>query len=291
MDSEAPAAPVVDKVSQLAETSANGRSHPSKKNQGKVPVRIHKSEREKMKREHLNELFIALANALGPLQQNNGKASILGETTRLLKEMHAQIEGLRRENAALLSESQYVSIEKNELHDENSALESQIVKLRIELQERVVHSKPDLNVPPPEESSHFSLEQPALQQAPPYGSPFYVIPVCSDPQAYSEQDTTQPALKPTTNELFAEETRFKVAQISSPPQFVFATPSPTHSISVFWKPNLKWRFCRSFRRRFQWRFHGGDFVGDFSGVDEKDCYDRVDFVGDFVGDFSGVTVC
>ena len=49
--------------------------------------------------------------------------------------------------------------------------------------------------------------------------------------------------------------------------------------------------CRSFRRTFQWRFHGGDFVGDFSGVDEKDCYDRVDFVGDFVRDFSGVTVC
>ncbi|KAF5934728.1 hypothetical protein HYC85_025857 [Camellia sinensis] len=55
----------------------------------------------------------------------------------------------------------------------------------------------------------------------------------------------------------------------------------------FWKSNLKWRFCRSFRRRFQWRFYGGDFVGDFSGIDEKDCYDRVDFVGDF----SGVTVC
>ncbi|KAF5933697.1 hypothetical protein HYC85_029868 [Camellia sinensis] len=186
MESEVPAAPVVDKVSQLAETSANG-SHPSKKNQGKVPVRIHKSEREKMKREHLNELFIALANALGPSQQNNGKASILGETTRLLKEMHAQIEGLRRENAALLSESQYVSIEKNELHDENSALESQIVKLRIELQERVVHSKPDLN-----NNLHYSKHHCTEVLS-------TVIPVCSDPQAYSEQDTTQPALKPTTN--------------------------------------------------------------------------------------------
>ena len=41
------------------------RSHPQKKNQGKVPKRIHKAEREKMKREHLNELFLELANALG----------------------------------------------------------------------------------------------------------------------------------------------------------------------------------------------------------------------------------
>ncbi|XP_028094411.1 cycloartenol Synthase-like [Camellia sinensis] len=59
---------------------------------------------------------------------------------------------------------------------------------------------------------------------------------------------------------------------------------------TFWKPNLNGRFCRSFRRRFEWRFYGGDFFGDFSGVDEEDCYDRVDFVGDFVGDFSGVIV-
>lgn len=36
-----------------------------KKKNGKVPKRIHKSEREKMKRESLNELFLALANSLG----------------------------------------------------------------------------------------------------------------------------------------------------------------------------------------------------------------------------------
>lgn len=36
-----------------------------KKKNGKMPKRIHKSEREKMKRESLNELFLALANSLG----------------------------------------------------------------------------------------------------------------------------------------------------------------------------------------------------------------------------------
>lgn len=36
-----------------------------KKKNGKIPKRIHKSEREKMKRENLNELFLALANSLG----------------------------------------------------------------------------------------------------------------------------------------------------------------------------------------------------------------------------------
>lgn len=35
------------------------------KTKGKVPKRVHKAEREKLKREHLNELFLDLANALG----------------------------------------------------------------------------------------------------------------------------------------------------------------------------------------------------------------------------------
>lgn len=39
--------------------------HTTKKNPGKVPKRIHKAEREKMKREHLNDLFLELAGALG----------------------------------------------------------------------------------------------------------------------------------------------------------------------------------------------------------------------------------
>ena len=38
---------------------------PGKKNQVKVPKKIHKAEREKLKREHLNDLFLDLANALG----------------------------------------------------------------------------------------------------------------------------------------------------------------------------------------------------------------------------------
>lgn len=43
------------------------RDCPGKKNQKKVPRRIHKAEREKQKREHLNELFFELSNALGNL--------------------------------------------------------------------------------------------------------------------------------------------------------------------------------------------------------------------------------
>lgn len=41
------------------------RSFPAGKNKGKVPRRIHKAEREKLKREQLNELFLELASVLG----------------------------------------------------------------------------------------------------------------------------------------------------------------------------------------------------------------------------------
>lgn len=36
-----------------------------KKNPGKVPKKVHKSEREKLKRDHMNVLFLELGNALG----------------------------------------------------------------------------------------------------------------------------------------------------------------------------------------------------------------------------------
>lgn len=42
-------------------------------------------------------------------QPNNGKASILCEAGRLLKDLLSQIELLTKENASLLSESNYVS--------------------------------------------------------------------------------------------------------------------------------------------------------------------------------------
>lgn len=44
-----------------------------------------------------------------PERQNNGKASILGDATRLVRDLIQQVESLRKENAALVTESHYVS--------------------------------------------------------------------------------------------------------------------------------------------------------------------------------------
>ncbi|KAL9439378.1 hypothetical protein AB3S75_024941 [Citrus x aurantiifolia] len=190
----------------VVDASVDGHC-PTKKNKSRVPKRVHKAEREKLKREHLNDLFLDLANAVEVNQPNNGKACVLNEAARLLKDLFSQIESLNKENASLLSESHYVTIEKNELKEENSSLESQIEGLQSELHARVVQSKPDLNIPPefqqPELSSHFpgdsygfpAAVEPTLSQAP----AVLVVPIHSDLQAYSASDVAQLTSKPASN--------------------------------------------------------------------------------------------
>lgn len=188
MGSEAPST-LVKKVN-VATLPTGGRSC-SGKTKEKVPKRIHKAEKERLKREHLNELFLQLADALELDQQNNGKASILCEATRLLKDLLGQIQSLRKEHESLLSESNYVAIEKNELMEETSTLETQIEKLQSEIGARVAESKPDLNVPPPEclqsdLTLDFNRDCLGLQPG-----TLLVVPICSDIQAYPIHDPAQ----------------------------------------------------------------------------------------------------
>ncbi|TKY73395.1 Transcription factor bHLH47 [Spatholobus suberectus] len=203
-------APVVEKINTSQETSRK-RSCPCKKNQGKVPTRVRKAEREKIKREHLNELFLGLANALGVTdlsEQSNGKASILREATKLLKDLLSQIETLKKDSASLLSETHYVTMEKNEVVEENSSLKTQIEKLQGEIKTRVAQSKPDLNVPPhlelqqlekttkfPKDSHQLSSIKPTLQQ----GQAVLVVPLSHHHQdALSTHKVAELTPKPTS---------------------------------------------------------------------------------------------
>ncbi|KAF3548508.1 hypothetical protein DY000_02006085 [Brassica cretica] len=87
---------------------------------GKVPKRIKKVVRERIICEHLNELFIELANFLELNQQNSGRVSVLCEATQFLKDVFGQIESLINGHTCLLSDSSnYVTTEKNELQGRN----------------------------------------------------------------------------------------------------------------------------------------------------------------------------
>ncbi|KAG0494711.1 hypothetical protein HPP92_005705 [Vanilla planifolia] len=119
----------------------------SKKIKGKFPNKIHKAEREKLKRDQLNELFFELGRELEPTRQNNGKASILCDATRFLRDLIIHVGSLRKENASLLNESHYVTLEKNELQEDITALETEISRLQKQLQERMHHNHPPISEP------------------------------------------------------------------------------------------------------------------------------------------------
>ncbi|XP_073054116.1 transcription factor bHLH47-like isoform X1 [Primulina eburnea] len=173
---------------------------PRKKNPDKVPRKIHKAEREKLKRDHMNDLFVDLSKALDLNHPSNGKASMLRETVRLLGELLAQVDHLRKENDALLSESNYVTIEKNELLEENSALDAQIKKLQSEIDERENSSNSDYSRPQSNGLTPASEDQVAMpllhnsSDSTTVLGPIYVMPLHTDsqvyPSPYSETNTS-----------------------------------------------------------------------------------------------------
>lgn len=176
------------------EGNAVHRRSSSKKKQRKVPKRIHKAEREKKKRDHMNVLFVDLRKAIEPNRLSTGKASIMNDTIRLLKDLVAQVDSLKKDNATLLSESHYVTVEKNELVEENSALESQVEKLQSEIMERTqAQSSMNLNFWPSQspiaasELQEDSLRLPSTDhqlQSPSIVAPIFVVPLHHDSQIY-----------------------------------------------------------------------------------------------------------
>ncbi|KAG2558609.1 hypothetical protein PVAP13_8NG278100 [Panicum virgatum] len=110
------------------------------RSQEKTPKKTHKAEREKLKRDQLNELFLELGSMLDLDRQNTGKATVVGDAARVLRDLVTQVESLRKEQSALLLERQYVSLEKSELQEENATLKSQISELANKLCARMGNS-------------------------------------------------------------------------------------------------------------------------------------------------------
>ncbi|KAL3526510.1 hypothetical protein ACH5RR_011166 [Cinchona calisaya] len=179
-----------------------GNAVNSIKKQGKVPKKIHKAEREKQKRDHMNILFVELRNVVEPTQPSSGKACVMNDTIRMLKELLAQVDCFKKENVALLSESHDVSNEKNELCEETSALQSQVEKLQSEIMERT-HSHSSMNFNLLQSQSNISasklpedhLRLPTIDNQPQPTSvvhpPFLIVPLHHDSQVYTQCTTAE----------------------------------------------------------------------------------------------------
>lgn len=183
-------------------------SRPSsgKKKQNKVSRKIHKAEREKQKRDHMNVLFLELSTAIESVSQSNGKASILKDTIRLIKELITQLDSLKKDNAALLSESHYVTVEKIELGEENSVLEDQIQKLRGDLEKKAHSHKSamSLNISLPQingaacENHHGLSSIDNSSQGTPIVGPVLIVPLQHEspllPQSDHPSDEAMPSI-------------------------------------------------------------------------------------------------
>ncbi|RCV44565.1 hypothetical protein SEVIR_9G389000v4 [Setaria viridis] len=167
-----------------------------------APRKVHKAEREKLKRDHLNDLFVELGNMLEADRQNNGKACILTDTTRILRDLLLQVESLRKEHSNLQNESHYVAIERNELQDENGVLRKEISELQDELRMRTSsnpadwgHGNAGLNPPVPHPASAVFSSQQAMQP-PTIASTVFPLQPPLAPSAVIEQSyATPPSLE------------------------------------------------------------------------------------------------
>lgn len=201
-------------LTQMVNDHHHSCSRPSsaKKNHNKVSRKIHKAEREKRKRDHMNVLFLELSKAIESASQSNGKASILKDTIRLIKELITQLDYLKKENAALLSESHYVTVEKIELGEENSVLEAQIQTLRGDLEERAhAHeSSRSLNISPSQvngaalqlcENHHGlpSIDDNPSSHATSIIGPVLIVPLQHESQVLSQSDPSNEAMPANVN--------------------------------------------------------------------------------------------
>lgn len=202
----------------------------------KAPKKVHKSEREKRKRDKQNDLFGELGNMLEPDRQNNGKACILSDTTRILKDLLSQVESLRKENNTLKNESHYVALERNELLDETNMIRGEISDLQNEMRMRLEGnsiwshdtSRPNLTAPHPattvftlQHSPHpqviatmtLPLQQPAVVEQS-YAAPRRELQLF--PEAAPTEDTEPPQNEGTSNHVMRPQARYPPAMTTLP---------------------------------------------------------------------------
>ncbi|XP_076928658.1 transcription factor bHLH121-like [Bidens hawaiensis] len=96
-----------------------------------------KADREKLRRDRLNDQFTELGKTLDPERPKFDKATILNDTIQMLNDLTAQLNKLKSEYAALTEESRELTQEKHDLREEKASLKSDIENLNLQYQQRV----------------------------------------------------------------------------------------------------------------------------------------------------------
>ncbi|KAG6548120.1 hypothetical protein Mapa_010400 [Marchantia paleacea] len=129
--------------------SCSGRVGVGGENGGHVSARkVHKADREKLRRDRLNEQFAELAGVLDPDRPKNDKATILGDSVQVVKELRAEVKRLRTEHTSLLDESRDLAQEKTELREEKASLKNETEQLQGQLQQRLRIMMPWMGMDP-----------------------------------------------------------------------------------------------------------------------------------------------
>ncbi|XP_057456715.1 transcription factor bHLH121 [Lotus japonicus] len=147
-----------------------------------------KADREKLRRDRLNEQFVELGNTLDPDRPKNDKATILGDTIQLLKDLTSQVGKLKDEYTMLNEESRELAQEKNDLREEKASLKSDIENLNNQYQQQLRSIYP------------WTAMDPSVMMAPPPSYP-YPVPMAVPPgpipmQPYPFYANQHPAVMP-----------------------------------------------------------------------------------------------
>ncbi|XP_021727561.1 transcription factor bHLH121-like [Chenopodium quinoa] len=131
-----------DKVCQPLNPSQSSqldsRQRPEAEVKDPVAVRkVQKADREKLRRDRLNDQFQELGSALDPERPKNDKATILTDAIQILRDLTAEVNKLKAECATLSEESHELTQEKNELREEKASLKSDIENLNAQYQQRL----------------------------------------------------------------------------------------------------------------------------------------------------------
>ncbi|EOX90849.1 Myc-type [Theobroma cacao] len=207
-----------------------GPSNPEPRQRQEVEVKdpiaarkVQKADREKLRRDRLNEQFLELGNTLDPDRPKNDKATILMDTIQMLKDLTAEVSRLKDECSSLTEESRELTQEKNELREEKASLKADIDNLNVQYQQRLRVMfpwngiDPSVVMPPPYSYPvHLPLPtgpipiHPSLQPYPLYGNhnPGAIANPCSTFMPYSATTNT-PIDQPSSQHASSSHTSIK----------------------------------------------------------------------------------